>query len=362
MCRQWRDAPVLAFDTEFERTSTYYPRPALLQVLAAGHLALVDVVALQDLTPLLELLGERSTTKVVHAGSEDMELLARLRAPVPAPLFDTQVAAGFAGVGYSLGYAALVKVLLDIDMPKDQTRSNWLARPLSPEQLAYAAQDVACLPALHERLTAKLREQGRLEWVAEDCARIAEAAGHTTELSLAWQRIRAARSLSGRAHAVFRGLAAWREDEARKRDRPRNHVLHDSVLIEIAQRLPGNRHELATLEGVSSREATRSGERICSIIADAEQTEEDLPSPLGTRAAGDVLKKLKAEVRRRAAAMDIEPGLLAPNRMQEAVLANVAAGRHELPVELRGWRREPIGEVLLERADEEWSKQAASRP
>ena len=336
-CAGWQGAGVLAFDTEFERTVTYYPRPALMQALAADRLALLDLVALDDFTPLAAPLAEPSVTKLLHAGSEDMELLARLALPPPLPLFDTQVAAGFAGEGFSLGYAALVKQMLGIDMPKDQARSDWLQRPLSDAQLEYAAQDVVWLPALHERLERKLRELGRLDWVMEDCARIAAAAGEAPDAARAWERIRAGRSLSGRAHAVLRGLAGWREREARERNRPRNHVLHDSVLLEIAQRQPASRAALGGVQGLSARELSRSGEHLRAIVADAEETEDDAPTPLGTRVGGDVLKKLKAEVRRRAAELSLEPGLLAPNRMLEAVLASVAAGRRELPLRACVW-------------------------
>lgn len=353
----WRGTPVLAIDTEFERTITYFPRPALMQLCANDRVLLVDLPAVGQPLPLFELLADPATTKVIHAGSEDMEVLQRLGTPAPAPLFDTQIAAAFAGVGFSLGYSALAADMLGLELSKEQSRSDWLARPLSAAQLHYAVQDVAWLPELHERLVQRLTDNGRLAWLQEECARITASACVQPDTSSFWQRLKGARALQGRAHAVLRELADWREREARARNRPRNHILKEAVLYSLAEQRPASPAALATVEGMPAGEARRSGETLCAVIADARENDDDAPSPLARRAASDVVKQLKKVVRRHAQAIAIEPALLAPNRLLESLLVNVA---HDvtpcLPDEFRGWRRELVGEALLECARQEWSR------
>ena len=352
-----RSTTLLAFDTEFERTVTYYPRPALLQVDVGSGLLLVDLLSVGDLTPLFERIADPTVTKLVHAGSEDMEILFALWAPVPEPLFDTQIAAGLAGVGFSLGYASLVAQVLGTEVPKDQSRSNWLARPLSEAQLVYAAHDVLWLRELHDRLAETLRAAGRLGWLEEECRRVSAAACLEPDPANAWQRIRAARALSGRSHAILRELADWREREARTRNRPRNHVLDESVLLALAERLPSRPRDLQGIPGLSAAEIRRSGDTLCALVDQARENELDAPSPIATRVAGHALKRLKATVRRVAQPLGIEPALLAPNRVLEALLLNVASGESQpLPEELRGWRHELLGEALLVCAEQEWSK------
>ncbi|MCA8967295.1 MAG: HRDC domain-containing protein, partial [Planctomycetes bacterium] len=163
--------------------------------------------------------------------------------------------------------------------------------------------------------------------------------------------------LSGRPHAVLRSLATWRELQARERDKPRNHVVPEAVLLVIAERQPGDLAALRDVQGLSSAEVRRSGETLCALVAEARENDDDRPSPIATRVAGHVLKRLKSEVRRVAEPLGIEPGLLAPNRVLETLLENVARHAEEpLPTELRGWRREVVGERLLTAAEVEWSK------
>ena len=322
---------------------------------------LVDLRGVDDLDPFFDLLADPRTTKVIHAGSEDMEILQCLRAPVPAPLFDTQIAAAFVGIGFSLGYAALTAEMLGIELGKGHARSDWFARPLSEAQLHYAVQDVAWLPELHARLDAGLADNGRRAWLDEECARMAASTGEVADVSTAWQRLRGERALAGRAHAVLRELAAWREHEARERDRPRNHILKEAVLYALAEQQPTSVAALATVPDMPPAEIRRSGETLCRLIAEACESDDDAPSPLATRAASDVIRILKKEVRRCARPLAIEPALLAPNRLLEALLVNVARDVTPcLPEALSGWRREPVGDLLLARASEEWNRRRES--
>lgn len=297
---------------------------------------------------LVEVFRATTTVKVLHAGSEDMEVFARLGLPPPMPLFDTQLAAGFAGVGYSMGYTRLVAELLGVELAGDQSRSDWLRRPLSPAQFHYAAEDVAHLPALHQMLSTRLAMLGRDQWLAEECARMAATAACPPDPQSAWRRVRAGKNLQGRAHAALRALAAWRDREAARRDRPRNRVLKEEVLLAICERLPDSIAGLRQVPGMPADELQRSGERLCHLIAHASEGPEDAVSALASRNAADLLRKMKRPVREQATSLQMPPELLMPNRLLEALLVAFApGGNQELPTELAGWRKPLIVDSVL---------------
>lgn len=354
---QWQGSPCLAVDTEFERSRTFYPRPALVQVSDGTQIWLVDPLALDDLTPLARVLEDPAITKIVHACGEDLETIDRLLGTTPWPLFDTQVAAALAGHGFSAGYARLVLAVFGTEIPKDQTRSDWLKRPLTASQLRYAALDVAYLLPLYHALHASIRAAGREAWLQEEMDRMVRAHRAPFDPHTAYLRVRGAARLEGRALAVLQALCAWREDEARRRDLPRNFIVKDPVLLEMARLQPATAAALDGIEGLHPGERRRNGRRLIDLIAEAAaQPASEWPGPLDgqvdLRPHSRTLSRLKRVVRETATRLEIPPELIAQSRVLERLLrTSIRDGRRELPPELEGWRREVVGDALLAALD-----------
>lgn len=354
--RCWLAAPALALDTEFVRERTYFPRLGLIQIHDADAAYLLDPLAVRDLAPLAEVCRAAATIKVLHSASEDVEVLYRALGVVPAPLFDTQVAAGLAGIGSALGYQRLVAALLGIDLPKGETRTDWLARPLSAAQLTYAAADVAHLLPLYERLRQELAALGRLEWALADSAALLDISRLASDPETAYRRIRGAGRLDRRQLGVLRALAAWRDREARRRDLPRGFVLRDEALLELAVRWPATADDLRRVSGLEAQQSARDGADWLELIRGALALDADaLPPrpwrPPSSEAVRELERRLRAVVRERAAELALPPELLAPRRSLDAVLQSALSDPEpRLPRDLAGWRREVVGEALLRAA------------
>jgi len=267
LCAQLQGCPWLAVDTEFERESTYYPELCLVQLAANGIVGLIDVLAVRDLEPLFALLYDPSITKVFHAARQDFEIFFHLKGCVPAPLFDTQIAASLRGYDQQIGYANLVKDVLDVDLAKSQTRTNWKRRPLSPEQLHYAADDVIYLGPLYELLRGKLVEFGQLPQLQEQCLALDRPELYEPDPETMWQKIRnrEVKKFSDASMAVFKRLAAWRELTARRKNRPRKWIITDHVLVAIARELPPDLDALSLLNGVDAMIMKRYGSALLQI-------------------------------------------------------------------------------------------------
>ncbi|NIM28150.1 MAG: ribonuclease D [Gammaproteobacteria bacterium] len=349
-CRRWIALDAIALDTEFERTRTYYPRPALIQIFDAERVTIIDPLGIDDFAPLAELLQCPGITKVMHAAEGDIEILEQLAGVTPNPVFDTQLAAAFAGHGFSLGYRTLVERLLGERIAKDETRSDWLKRPLSDAQIAYAALDVLHLLPMYRILKNTLVELGREAWLREEIERIQRRRDADRDPRRAYQRIRSAGRLDATERAALRELAAWRELEARKRDVPRQAILDDAVMIDLAAALPADESALAAIPALAqaarSRYADSLLERVArarSAPADAEPSTESAMEPRYTPR----LKVLKQIVREQAEALGIPAPLLAQSRILESLVQAAASGKAALPEELRGWRQAIIGTPLL---------------
>jgi ribonuclease D len=354
--RRWLAAPAVALDTEFVRERTFFPRLGLIQVADGEATYLLDPLAARDLAPLADLCRASGTLKVLHSASEDVEVFFRALGVVPAPLFDTQVAAGLLGIGVSLGYQRLVAALLGIELPKGETRTDWLARPLSEAQLAYAAEDVAFLLPLYERLRQELAALDRLEWAREDSAALLDTSRLTVDPEAAYRRVRGAGRLDRRQLGALRALAAWRDGEARRRDLPRGFVLRDEALLALAARQPATAEDLRRVPSLDPQQAARDGAVWLELIRGAASLDAaELPPlpwrPPSSAAARELEGRLRAVVRERAAALALPPELLAPRRALDAVLRS-ALGDPEpkLPRELGGWREEAVGGALLRAA------------
>jgi len=349
-CRRWLALEAIGLDTEFERTRTYYSRPALVQVFDGTRVALIDPLSVDDFAPLRRLLESADVTKVMHASEGDVEILEQLCAATPQPVFDTQVAAAFCGYGHSLGYRRLTEVLLGVELAKDETRSDWLRRPLSDAQIAYAALDVVHLLPMQQRLESELVALGRDAWLREEIERLQKRRARERDPQRASERIRQRRRLDGRGLWALRELAAWREREARERDRPRQMIVKDAVLMAIASTLPSTREQLSAIPELPAKACTRYAAILLEIADEARAAaHETLPDPAPgmERRHRARLKALKATLEERAQALALPPPLLAQTRTLETLVQNAAGGRYELPEELLGWRAPVVGEALL---------------
>jgi len=355
VARLWAEAPLLGLDTEFIRTNTFYHRLGLIQVSDGRTSWLVDPLAARDLSPLAAVFRSPGI-KILHSASEDMEVFYRAFGVLPEPLFDTQIAGALAGAGAFLSYQKLVAAYLGVELAKEETRTDWLARPLSPAQLAYAAEDVAYLIPLHERLTAELGELGRLSWPFEDSAALLDTSRFAEDSEAAYLRVKGAGRLDRRQLAALQTLAAWRDREARKRDLPRSFVLKDDLLLALATRRPKNERELQKLPSLDARQAARDGAVWLQLLEEAAaRPDAELPARITGKplspAVRDLENRLRDRVREKAAALNVPPEILAPRRTLDALM-RLTVGKPDprLPRELQGWRREVIGEDLLREA------------
>jgi ribonuclease D len=352
---RWVQAPVLGLDTEFVRTNTFYHRLGLIQVSDGATSWLVDPLAARDLSPLAAVFRSPGV-KVLHSASEDIEVFYRALGALPEPLFDTQIAGALAGAGAFLSYQRLVAAYLGVELAKEETRTDWLARPLSPGQLAYAAEDVAYLVPLHERLMDDLEALGRLSWVQEDSAALLDTSRFQEDDEAAYLRIKGAGRLDRRQLGALQALASWREKEARRRDLPRNFVLKEALLLDLAVRRPREERDLRRLPGFDVRQAARDGATWLQLLEEAaERPESELPPRISGKpfspAAREVETRLRDKVKERAAELNVPPEILAPRRALDALLRlNLGKPDPRLPRELEGWRRQVIGEDLLREA------------
>lgn len=351
-CAEWLALPFVALDTEFVRVDTFYPQAGLVQICAGGQVYLIDPLAIRHWKPFAQLLEAPAVVKVLHSCSEDLEVFLRLTGSLPQPLYDTQLAAGFLNLGFSMGYSRLVQAVLDIELPKGETRSDWLRRPLSEMQVSYAAEDVLHLAEVYKVLDDRLDAQKRA-WLLADGAELVANLQRETDPQELYREGRLAWKLNSQQLAVLRALYAWREREARRRDQPRNRVLKESSLWPLARFQPRDIAGLARIEDVQPRTLRQDGATLLKLIAEAaatppEQRPERLPEPLPV-SAGVLLRQLRAVGEREAQRLDMVPELLLRRKPLEALVrSGYPDGPYQLPDSLRGWRRELLGQALLD--------------
>ena len=253
-CVKASAVPAIAVDTEFVRTRTLYPQIGLIQIYDGRELVLVDPLAITDFTPLKDLLVNPNVVKVLHSCSEDLETFWHAFKVIPEPIFDTQFAASIVGMGSSLGYAKLVEEMLEIHVDKGESRTNWLARPLSDEQCEYAAKDVLYLFQLYPELKQRTVEQDKLPWVYDEIRTLANKKVNNVPLDMVYLGLKHNWQLQGKSLYILQQLAAWRVETARLKDLALNFVVREQNLVEIARRQPKNRGELHAIEGVNPQE------------------------------------------------------------------------------------------------------------
>jgi ribonuclease D len=338
-------APWIALDTEFLRVDTYYPKLCLLQIATPGEIVCVDTIAQPDLGLLLPALCAPAQPKIIHAARQDLEVLLAADGALAAPVFDTQIAAALVGMDEQIGYGALVEALTKVRLEKQHTRTDWSKRPLGAEQLAYAVDDVRYLGTLYEQLRQRLDTLGRLDWLTEECAPLADPALYRVEPFDAWRRIGQGVQLAPAQQTVLRELAAWRERAAQTRNLPRGWVLKDAVLIEIARRQPAVLEQLATIEGMAAGAVRKWGQEILAAVRAGQQqpAQRWYTPPVRFDSAQQALfQKLAAHAQETAARLGVRPGVLATRQDLQAVMLGDESGRLT-----RGWRRAVIGDELL---------------
>ncbi len=349
---QCKDAGVIALDTEFTRVDTYYPIIGLIQICNGQDCFLIDPLTINNPGPLAELLADPELLKVLHACPEDMEVFQSYLGVMPAPVFDTQIAAAVLGVGFSISYQTLVEHYLAISLQKDQTRSDWLRRPLSPQQLNYAALDVIHLLEAYKKQLAALAGTPRLQWVEAESRLLGKDLATLTPPEEYYKKIKGLWFMNRRQLRVMQVLCAWREVTARSEDMPRNRVVDQKALISIARGDLNSKQALQTVANMPSRQIRRYGDKLLSLLAEARETPlDECPKPVtkpGASLDKALLKRLGELVQEQGLRLGIAPELLTKRRHLEQLLRSAdGQGGYRLPVELRGWREAVIGDVLL---------------
>ena len=344
--KDWLDRDVIGIDTEFVRERTWRADLGLVQLSDGERVWLVDPLKTGSLDPLANLFEETSIVKILHAPSEDLEVLFYTTGAVPDPLFDTQIACAMLGESLQMGYHKTVELLLNITVDKGETRSIWCHRPLRPAQLHYAALDVCLLPMMHRQLRKSLEDLDRLDWLAEDCARMLNKAQTPADPGQSWKRINGNGRLDGRSLAILQALATWRDKEAEKLNLARGFVIKDNDLLTIAKRRPTSLDALYKLDIWHPKAIQRHGQMMITTIdqilqkgVEAEALEILQPKH---RKLMDNMRKL---VTKKAAELSIDPALLASKRELESLI--LAPANEPLSERFLGWRKDIITNDLV---------------
>ena len=344
-----RASSVLAIDTEFLREKTYYARLCLLQLATDDEVAIIDPFAVNDLHVLVPLLADRGIVKLFHAGGQDLEILYREVGMLPEPIFDTQVAAALLGHTQQIGYGALVHSVCGVNLKKVDSYTDWSRRPLSDSQLEYAADDVVYLPGIYREMCAMLDARGRREWLAPDFAELSDPARYEADPRQRFRRLKRVSSLSRRQLSAAREVAAWREEEAARRDVPRKWVITDEQIVEACKREARSIDELFMVRGMREKLPTRDARTVAALLRKGLDAPQDRWPVLDRASKSEPnvdaqLDLMEAVVRLRAR----ENGIAMQTLASRDDLARLARGYTEEVDVLRGWRRAMVGEELLD--------------
>lgn len=324
--KHWQQKTHLAIDTEFIRERTYYAALGLIQVADQDQVWLVDMPAIDDTNALTGVLTDPEIVKIVHSGSEDLGVLYQTLGCPIVNLFDSQVGAALLGHPLQIGYSRMIEQLFGIKLPKGETRSNWLARPLSNEQIHYAANDVSYLIIAAEWLEQQLRQQQRWEWLQQDMLAMLQKAYRPIETDILYQRVKGAARLQGQALLQLQKLAAWRDETARSENKPRSFIIQDDTLISLAE-LPIqdiNELSLRRIDSLNSRKRGRYGQQLISLL---EQPADRIPPVVPGRLDDheeQLVKALKRCVNTTAEQLGIDPALLCSRRILEYKVRNTS--------------------------------------
>jgi ribonuclease D len=334
----------VGLDTEFMRRNTFYPQLALLQLGWNERYALVDPLAF-DIGNALAPLKRNDVITLMHSASEDLETLVPWLPEGPGVLFDTQIAAAFAGMGLGISYRALVADMAGVELDKGETRSDWMQRPLTASQNAYATLDVVYLHTIHQQLTERLAQRGRTAWHAEDCERLKRKSCRREGDPQPQLALRGAAEWPREQQALLRRLLMWRDSAARRLDRPRPWLIEDALALSLAQQPPNHLGELE--QRSSGQRALRSAQReevfelLTQPLTDDEIADTDPIPPYPQGAAKQALSAMKQRVDNLAVELDLPPGLLCSRKSLEEYVVTT-----QWPEALEGWRRSVLHDPL----------------
>jgi ribonuclease D len=348
-CNRLAGQPFVAVDTEFMRETTYWPKLCLIQAASPDFEAVIDPLAEGlDLKPFLDVLADPKIEKVFHAARQDLEIFSNLGV-MPAPLFDSQIAAMAAGFGEQVAYDALVRQMLKVELDKSSRFTDWSRRPLSSAQFDYALADVTYLAKLYPKLRERLEKEGRLAWVAGEMQALGDPANYDVNPENAWKRLKP-RKHAPKYLAVFKSVAAWRERTAQTRDQPRGRILKDEAIDEVATQLPIDAEGLNRLRSVPKGFAgSRFGPDLLEAVRSALDAPEgyapviDKPKSSGGPPNGAVVELLKVLLKARSEDAGVASKLIAT----VADLEKIAADDEADTPALQGWRLQAFGEDAL---------------
>lgn len=341
----------IGVDTEFVREKTFQAQLCLIQIATENEIYCADPMGLDASNDERDkVLWQAITTPawVLHSGRQDLEVIYQTFNLMPGEIFDTQVAAALLGYQPQIGYGNLVNELFDVELAKSHTRADWSRRPLPIAYIDYAAEDVQYLLPACDTLMARLEKLGRLQWAIEDSMDLIDVSLYENDATQAINRLKGARNLRGKARSAAAHLAAWREREALRRDRPRQWIMRDAVLLDIAVNRPDTRQKLADTPGLAVRTATRAGDRLLRVLADADNEQSDYEPPQKPdQRQKAVLKKMQTQVSNVAEDLGLATELIAPKKE----LSSAMLGSRDLRI-FRGWRHQQVGSRLQEILDD----------
>ena len=340
------DTDLIGIDTEFMRERTYYAQLCLLQVSTRSDIVCMDPIGEQgDGAPDNGFWDLLFTPEwVLHSGRQDIEVIFQACGGMPHAIFDTQVAAALLGMQPQVGYAGLVKTLFDVELDKSHTRADWSRRPLSEAFLHYAAEDVEYLLPARDALVERLEDVDRLDWAIEDSMTLLDESLYTVDPARAVERVKAARNMRGRARAALAALAEWREKEALRRNRPRQWILRDPVLVELATTIPTSKSALGRVDGLAEKTIRRFGDRLLAILDEATHDASGYrPPKRPDEKQKAALKEMQRRVSDIGEKLGIAAEVLAPKKDLSAAMLGARDGRI-----FRGWRARLFGDELLD--------------
>lgn len=347
-----KNSRILALDTEFIRERTYYPRLCLLQAATDAEIAIIDPLSIRSLEPLKPLLLDESITKIFHSASQDLEILYHVIGCLPKPVFDTQIAAGFLGQTHQIGLGSLVAAFCGVPLKKSDSFTDWEKRPLAASQIKYAAEDVAYLPELYDLMTQMLKEKGRTHWLDEEFESLCDPRRYDPEPFERYKRLKRVNQLNGRQLACAREVAAWREEEAIRRNVPRKWVLSDEQVVEACKREPKSVSELLMVRGMKKQLGTKEARKVSEIIANALKSDPSTWPKLDNGSANEpnvdfTVDLMEPLLRLRAK----ENGIAVQSLASHPDLVQLARGHFDSSPLMKGWRRDLVGNELVDLAN-----------
>lgn len=344
--RAWEKGAVLGLDTEFVRERTYRAALGLVQISDGEVAWLIDPVSVDDLSPLKEVLADPSIEKILHSGSEDFEVIFHQLDVQPQGVVDSQIACAMLGQSLQLGYHNAVKWLLDVEIDKDHTRSNWLRRPLSAGQLRYAALDVVLLPMMMEQLRPKLQGLGRWTWLLEEVERMSRKSIQDLAPDEAWMRVGGAGSLDDTERKILCALASWRETVAMERNIARGFVVSDAGLLAISRLKPRSETALEQIDELHPKSIRRHSGTWLDLVRNAPSGQPVPPLPQLDSCQRRWLKAMRRKVTEIARNLGVDGALLASRKQLERLIVQ-HSNEGQIPERFTGWRQEIITGHLL---------------